>query len=157
MAYGRDRGLPMDLLHSTLAVNKRQPAEVFRLLAKHFPSLTGRHVSVLGLSFRPDTNDMRESPAIPIIRRLIDERAVVSAYDPAAIEEARRVLGDSIRFCDSLDAALEGAEAVVLVTRWKEFERVPELLAHRAPVPVVVDGRRMLDKETVERYEGIGL
>lgn len=157
VAYGRDRGLPMDLLHSTLAVNKRQPAEVFRLLAKHFPSLTGRHVSVLGLSFRPDTNDMRESPAIPIIRRLLDERAVVSAYDPAAIEEARRVLGDSVRFCDSLDAALEGAEAVVLVTRWKEFERVPELLAHRVPVPVVVDGRRMLDKATVERYEGIGL
>ena len=147
----------MDLLYSTLAVNKRQPAEVFRLLAKHFPSLEGRRVAVLGLSFRPDTNDMRESPAIPIVRRLLDEGAIVSAYDPAATEEARRILGDSIRYCDALETVLEGAEAVVLVTRWKEFERVPELVARRTPAPVVVDGRRMLAKGTIDRYEGIGL
>ena len=157
VAYGRDRGVPMDLLHSTLAVNKRQPAEVFRLLAKHFPSLAGKRVSVLGLAFRPDTNDMRESPAIPIIRRLLEEGAVVSAYDPAATEEARRILGDSISYRDSLDDVLAEADAVVLVTRWKEFERVPALLAKCAPAPVVVDGRRMLEKGSIARYEGIGL
>lgn len=158
VAYGRARGVPMDLLHSTLTVNARQPAEVFRLLAKHFPSLKGRKVSVLGLSFRPDTNDMRESPAIPIVRRLLEEGAVVSGYDPAAKEEARHILGDRVALRDSLDEVLEGADAVVLVTRWKEFERVPALLARRgAQAPVFVDGRRMLDKTAFARYEGIGL
>ena len=157
VAYGRANGVPMDMLNSTLAVNSRQPAEVFRLLGKHFPSLKGKRVSILGLAFRPDTDDMRESPAIPIVRRLLDEGAVVSAYDPAAAHEAKRVLGDRIRFCHSLKDVLEDAEAVVLVTRWKEFEQVPQLLAKAAQQPVFIDGRRMLDKSAIARYEGIGL
>ncbi|MEP6492877.1 MAG: UDP-glucose/GDP-mannose dehydrogenase family protein [bacterium] len=157
VAYGRANGVPMDMLNSALSVNARQPAEVFRLLGKHFPSLKGRRVSVLGLSFRPDTNDMRQSPSIPIVRRLLEEGAVVSGYDPAAIDEARHVLGDGIRLCTSLEEVLDGAEAVVLVTRWKEFERVPALLAQHGQSPVFVDGRRMLDKHSVSQYEGIGL
>jgi UDPglucose 6-dehydrogenase/GDP-mannose 6-dehydrogenase len=112
---------------------------------------------VLGLAFRPDTNDMRESPAIPIVRRLLAEGAVVAAYDPAAGEEARRIFGGSLRVCDTLEEALRGASAIVLVTRWKEFLNVPELLSRMDPVPVLVDGRRMLPKSAVARYEGIGL
>jgi len=157
IASGRDAGVPMDLLQAVIDVNKRQPDEVFRLLAKHFPSLHGKRVSVLGLSFRPDTNDMRESPAIPIVRRLLDEGAAVAAYDPVAGEEARHVLKDKVRLCESLDDALTDVDAVVLVTRWKEFERVPALLAEADEKPVFVDGRRMLDKTSVDRYEGIGL
>jgi UDPglucose 6-dehydrogenase/GDP-mannose 6-dehydrogenase len=147
----------MDVLQGVLAVNGRQTEQVFRLLGKHFPSLAGKRVSVLGLSFRPDTNDMRESPAIPIVRRLLAEGAAVSAYDPAATAEARRILGDGVNYCASLGQVLDDAEAVVLVTRWKEFERVPQLLARDGRSPVFVDGRRMLDKKSVERYEGIGL
>jgi UDPglucose 6-dehydrogenase/GDP-mannose 6-dehydrogenase len=157
VAFGRDKGVPMDMLSSTLAVNARQPDEVFRLLGKHFSSLKGKKVTVLGLSFRPDTNDMRQSPAIPIVRRLRDEGAIVTGYDPAAIEEARHVLGDAIRLVGTLDEALEGAEAVVLVTRWKEFQKVPELLAKRGQSPVFIDGRRMLAKTSIAKYEGIGL
>jgi UDPglucose 6-dehydrogenase len=157
VAHGRASGVPMDLLNSVLAVNARQPTQVFRLLAKHFPSLKGRRVSILGLSFRPDTNDIRESPAIPIVRRLLDEGALVSAYDPVANEEARRVLGDKVIYCTSLEDALDGPDAVVLVTRWKEFERVPDLLSGKTGSPVFIDGRRMLDKDSIDRYEGIGL
>ena len=114
-------------------------------------------LAVLGLSFRPDTNDMRQSPAIPIVRRLIAEGAIVAGYDPAANDEARHVLGDGIRLCESLEEAMADAEAVVLVTRWKEFERVPDLLSGRTTPPVIIDGRRMLDKASLSRYEGIGL
>jgi UDPglucose 6-dehydrogenase len=113
---------------------------------------------VLGLSFRPDTNDMRESPAIPIVKRLLAEGASVNAYDPVAREEALRIFGaGKLRLDETLEAALQGAEAVVLVTRWKEFNRVPALLAKVSPSAVLVDGRRMLAKTSVPKYEGIGL
>ena len=156
-AHGRAVGLPMNLLSAVLDINARQPDQVFRLLGKHFPSLAGKRVAVLGLSFRPDTNDMRESPAIPIVRRLAAEKAVVLGYDPAARAEAEHVLGDAITLADSLEACLKDADAVVLVTRWKEFNRVPGLLKAMEKPPVLVDGRRMLPKDAVPRYEGIGL
>lgn len=157
VAYGRSVGQPMDLLASVLAVNARQPDQVFRLLAKHFPVLSGRRVAVLGLAFRPDTGDMRESPAIPILNRLLAEGAVVAAYDPAAGAEARRRFGSRIVLADSLEDCLAGAEAAVLVTCWREFARLPLLLAAMPAPPLLVDGRRMLEKDSVAKYEGIGL
>ena len=158
VAYGRDRGVPMDILSSALAINSRQTDEVFRLLGRHFDSLHGKTVSVLGLAFRPDTNDMRQSPAIPIIDRLLAEGAVVHAYDPAAMNEAKHRFPSDVKFCPTLAAALEEPDAIVLVTRWKEFLGVPALLEKRkrSPAPVLIDGRRLLDATSVERYEGIG-
>lgn len=158
VAHGRKAGLQMHLLNSVMQVNEQQPHEVMRLLKKHFPSLRGVRVTVLGLSFRPDTNDMRESPAIPIVGALTSEGSRLRVYDPAASEEARELFkGDSVRVCESLEEAISDAEAVVLVTRWDEFRRVPELLRNRAPQPIFIDGRRMLDKDSFARYTGIGL
>ena len=157
IAAGRGAGVPMELLQAVIDVNGRQPDQIFARLAKHFDSLAGKRVTVLGLSFRPDTNDMRESPAIPIVRRLLSEGATVSAYDPVATEEARNAFGDTVELCGSLEDALTDTDAVVLVTRWKEFNEVPAVLARIGSKPVVVDGRRMLDKGSVDRYEGIGL
>ncbi len=157
IAHGRATGVPMQLLQAVIDINAAQPGQVFRLLAKHFPSLRGKRVSLLGLAFRPDTNDMRESPAIPIARHLLAEGAAVAAYDPAASGEARKIFGEQLRLTDTLEDALRGADAVVLVTRWKEFLRVPELLARMDAPPVFVDGRRMLEKGALKRYEGIGL
>ena len=158
VAHGRKVGVPMNLLDSVVQINEQQPQKVIALLKKHHPSLRGVRVAVLGLSFRPDTNDMRESPAIPILRALVSEGADVKAYDPAAREEAREIFrGDSVRVCDELAETISDAQAVVLVTRWEEFRRVPEILRHRDPQPVFIDGRRMLDKNSFSRYEGIGL
>ena len=157
VAHGRAAGVPMDLLQAVIGINPRQPDQVFGLLARHFPSLKGTRVTVLGLAFRPDTDDTRESPAFPIIKRLLAEGAAVSAYDPAAGGEAKRVFGAEVRVCASLEESLPGAEAVILVTRWGEFRRVPELLSRLPAPPLFVDGRRMLDKAAFDRYEGIGL
>lgn len=157
-AHGEKHHAPMDLLNAVLAINERQPQEVMHLLKKRMPVLKGIKVCVLGLAFRPDTNDMRESPAIPIIRSLLREGAVVHAYDPAASDEARRIFSASeLELSGSLSDALAKAEAVVLVTRWGEFKKVPELLKGRMPQPLFVDGRRLLDKASITRYEGIGL
>ena len=156
-AQGQKLGLPMNVLRAVLDVNLEQFEQVFRLLGKHFSSLRGKRIAVLGLSFRPDTNDMRESPAIPIVKRLLAEGALVSAYDPAANHEARKIFGDGLPLADSLESAVEGVDAIVLVTRWAEFLRVPEILSKTGAKPVVVDGRRLLARDSVERYEGIGL
>jgi UDPglucose 6-dehydrogenase/GDP-mannose 6-dehydrogenase len=158
IAHGRQADVPMHLLESVIQINEHQPQKVISLLKKHYPCLTGVAVAVLGLSFRPDTNDMRESPAIPILRALAAEGAVIAAYDPAASEEAREIFrGDSVRVCEKLDETIADAEAIVLVTRWEDFRTLPELLSKRHPQPVFVDGRRMLPKTSFERYEGIGL
>jgi UDPglucose 6-dehydrogenase len=156
-AQGRALGVPVKMLEGTLDVNLRQYEQVFRLLGKHFSSLEGKRVVVLGLSFRPDTNDMRESPAIPIVKQLLARGAKVSAYDPAASHEAQKIFGDTIELRPNLEAALDGVDAIVLVTRWSEFLRVPELLTKSGQKPVLVDGRRLLPRDAVERYEGIGL
>ena len=156
-AQGRALGLPMSGLRAVLDVNQNQYEQIFRLLGKHFASLEGKRIVVLGLAFRPDTNDMRESPAIPIVRQLLAKGAQVSAYDPAASHEAEKIFGPSLKLAASLETALENVDAVVLVTRWSEFLRVPEILRKSATSPLVVDGRRLLAKDSVARYEAIGL
>jgi UDPglucose 6-dehydrogenase/GDP-mannose 6-dehydrogenase len=158
IAHGRAAGLPMELLDAVVRVNERQPLEVLRLLQKHFPSLDGVRVALLGLAFKPDTDDMRESPALPVARELLAQGAVLKAYDPVARHEAEKLLsGRGLEYVDDLRASIEGVDAIVLMTRWPEFESLPRLLADRNPQPLVVDGRRMLDKRAFERYEGIGL
>lgn len=158
IAHGTAAGIDMPLLRAVIDTNARQPARTVELLRSHFESLTGVKVTVLGLAFKPDTDDVRESPAFPIINALSDEGARVSAYDPIATEAARPALaGLDIHYHDNLDAALQDADAVVLVTRWDEFERVPEIIRAMTHPPVLVDGRRMLPRDSVPRYEGIGL
>lgn len=157
-AHGEKYDAPMHLLDAVLKINSQQPQKVIELLNREFPSLKGVRVSVLGLAFRPDTNDMRESPAIPIVQGLVREGAVVKGYDPVAMEEARKVFShQDLELCGSLSEALTETDAVVLVTRWDEFRKVPDLLKGRDPQPLFVDGRRLLDKATIARYEGIGL
>ena len=156
VAHGEAVGAPMPLLRAVLDTNARQPGRVFDLIGKHFPTLAGVRVAVLGLAFKPDTDDVRESPAIPILRGLVQRGARVVAYDPVARETARAALGDlDVELVASLDAAVDDAALIVLVTRWDEFRGLPELLRGRADPPLVIDGRRMLAPDTPERYEGI--
>jgi len=156
--HGELMGSPLSLLETVMQINLKQPSRVIEILEQHFRSLRGLRVSILGLAFRPNTDDVRESPAIPIIRALLEHGAIVSAYDPVAAESAKRLLpSDQIVFVDKLESALKGVDATVLVTSWDEFRRVPEILAGMEMQPLVVDGRRMLDKRQVSRYTGIGM
>jgi len=155
--HGETKGVAMRLLRAVIEINRRQPEQLISLLLRHFPSLAGVRVAVLGLAFKPDTDDMRESPAIPIVERLLDERAVLCAYDPVANARAREVFGDRpLRYCDRLEQAIADVDAIVVVTRWAEFRQLPELLARLPQAPLVIDGRRMLDRNGICRYEGIG-
>jgi UDPglucose 6-dehydrogenase/GDP-mannose 6-dehydrogenase len=158
VAHGAQAGVDMQLLDAVLRINEQQPQQVLQLIKKHFPELRGVRVAILGLAFRPDTNDMRESPAIPIIRQLLQEGAVIQAYDPVATHAAGKIFSNGeVRFAASLSEVLTGVAVAVLVTRWDEFQQLPALLKPMASPPVVVDGRRMLDKHAFARYEGIGV
>jgi UDPglucose 6-dehydrogenase/GDP-mannose 6-dehydrogenase len=158
IAHGQSIGQEMPLLKAVIRTNQEQPARVVGLLEKHWRELRDVRVAVLGLSFKPGTNDGRESPAFPIIRELSGRGAVLNAYDPVAVEDARAALGGvPVNFCDSLGSALDDADAVVVVTPWEQFRDVPAVLSRRAPQPVLVDCRRAFDKNCVSRYEGIGL
>jgi UDPglucose 6-dehydrogenase/GDP-mannose 6-dehydrogenase len=158
ISHGQKAGQEMNILQSVIDLNHTQPLRLLSLLGKHFDSLQGLKIAVLGLAFKPGTDDMRESAAIPIVRALHGEQAEISAYDPIAMDEARKRFSDiPIHYAASLDAAVRGADAIVLVTTWDEFASLPELINGMEPPPLLIDGRRMIDKNSVPRYEGIGL
>ena len=158
IAHGEKAGQSMRLLKSVIKVNLAQPYHVLQYLYKYFSDLKGIRVAVLGLAFKPGTDDMRESPAIPIIQKLIVTGAEVTVFDPIAMEEAKKIFGENtISYHDSIEEAVKDAQAILLLTRWDEFKLLPEVLNKLQTSPVIVDGRRMLGSDSVASYEGIGL
>jgi UDPglucose 6-dehydrogenase len=158
IAYGQKKGNSMAILDSVIAVNEQQPARLITLLKQHFPDLNGVKVAILGYAFKPGTDDIRESPALPVTQTLLDAGAYVKGYDPIAQHEAEHVFGEgSVEFCPDLVSTIAGVDAIVIITRWAEFNQLPDLLSSRPVQPVVIDGRRMLDKTSVAKYEGIGM
>ncbi|MBC2709786.1 MAG: UDP-glucose/GDP-mannose dehydrogenase family protein [Desulfosarcina sp.] len=158
ISYGKSLGEPMGLLDAVIKVNQAQPRQIIAMLEKHFPSLDGVHITILGLAFKPETDDMRESPAIPVIQTLLNRGAQLCAFDPVAKDEAMKLFGeDTIQYAKTLGDALAQPQAVVLLTRWDAFKDLARLIQPMKPQPLVIDGRRMLDKNAFDRYEGIGM
>ena len=158
IAHGQAVGQDMGLLQSVIDINVAQPMKVIELLNKHFDTLAGKRVSIMGLAFKPGTDDMRESPSIPIVKALAEAGAIIKAYDPIAIEEAQHTFPDiEIEYAASVEAAVEDADAVVVVTIWDDFKALPEIINRMDPAPLLIDGRRMIQKDAVPRYDGIGM
>ena len=146
---GRQNGVTLELLQAVEDVNDRQKLVlVDKIVAEFGEDLSGRTLALWGLSFKPNTDDMREAPSRVIIAELSRRGAAIQAYDPVAAEEATRVLQGTpgLRFADSQAAALEGADALVIVTEWKEF-RTPDFDGIKAALkrPLVFDGRNLYD------------
>jgi len=156
--YGKTLGLPMAILEKVISVNTSQPFQMLNLLEKQYPDIKGLNVSVLGIAFKPGTDDVRESPAIPIIRELASKGANIKVFDPIVQIEESKIFGDlkNIEQVNTIEESIRDVEAVLLITRWKEFEEIPELLKKLGNNPLVIDGRRMLNKKEVPRYTGIG-
>ena len=153
-------GYHFQLLTSVIEVNELQKRRVVGKLRKHLGSLRGRTVALLGLAFKPDTNDVREASSLVLALRLLAEGAHVKAWDPVAIEDARPLLA-GVLLCDDLLDAVSGADAAVIVTEWNDLKALPRLEVRTAMKnPLIVDGRNLLDPETVRRagfaYEGFG-
>jgi UDPglucose 6-dehydrogenase len=157
ISHGEKNNQKMSLLKSVIDINHTQPYEIIDRLNKYYPNLEKVNVAVLGLAFKPGTDDMRESPTIPIIKKLIEGGAIIKAYDPVAEEEAKKVFNEkNITYCSSVVETVNKVEAILLLTRWEEFNDLPDIIKSIGGNPLLIDGRRMLPVNCVNRYEGIG-
>ena len=142
-------GYEMRVLKAVEDVNEHQKGILFEKLEKHFRGdLKGKIVAMWGLAFKPETDDMREAPSLVLIDRLTKAGCTVKVYDPIAMDECRRRIGDKVVYCkDMYEAALD-ADALMLVTEWKEF-RMPSfaVLGKTMKQKVLIDGRNIYDKE----------
>src|SRR4051794_38151646 len=153
-------GYHFQLLTAVIEVNELQKRRTISKLQKHLGSLVGKEVALLGLAFKPNTDDMREASSLVLAARLQADGARVRAFDPVAEEEARKLIG-GVEFAGSALEAVDGADAVVLVTEWGEFSQLDWAeVARRMRGEVVVDGRNFLDPGAVADagliYEGVG-
>jgi UDPglucose 6-dehydrogenase len=153
-------GYHFQLLNSVIEVNELQKRRVMQKLQKHLGPLIGKRIALLGLAFKPNTDDMREASSLVLSARLLADGATIAGYDPVAESEARKLI-HGIDFAPSALDALDGAHAVVLVTEWPEFAELDfSEVAARMAGELIVDGRNYLDPERVRAaglvYEGIG-
>lgn len=158
ISYAEDVGEVPRLLKSIVEINQNQPYKLIQALEKYHKSFKDLNVAILGLAFKPDTDDMRESPAIPVIESLLQRGAHIRAYDPVAKEEAKKVFGTkNIKYLDTLNDVLLNVDVVILITKWDEFNNLDQLLYGLEQRPLIIDGRRMLNKNDYEKYIGVGL
>jgi len=156
------KGYNCELLRAVINVNNRQRLLSIQVLQEVFGSLKGVKVALLGLAFKPDTDDVREAPALDIARLLMEVGAKVQAYDPKAMETARPLLPKEVILCDSALAALKGAQAVILVPEWQGFVDLPweEVAKLMAEPRLIFDGRNALDGRALMtlgfKYRGVG-
>lgn len=162
MRTGMSQGYPMGVLQAVEEVNERQKGVLFHKILRHYGgALRGKHFGLWGLAFKPATDDMREAPSLVLIGQLLEAGATVKAYDPVAMEECRRRIGDRIAYAGDMYEALEGADAMIVVTEWQEF-KVPKFtyIERALKEKVVFDGRNIYDplqmKEFGYTYYGIG-
>ncbi len=152
---GQEYDLECKIIRSVDEVNQRQKHRLFEMIYSYFNgSLEGRKIAVWGLSFKPHTDDMREAPSIELINGLLSKGAIVQAYDPAATDRAREIFGENpaVKYFDNNYAALEGAEALALVTEWPQF-RGPEFLKIKKALvmPVIFDGRNQYEPSQMKK------
>lgn len=154
-------GVNLEILEAVQKINQNQINLFMDKIINAVGEVEGKKLAILGLSFKPNTDDIREAPAMKIIQRLLEKGAQIKAYDPAATLNAQKIFGDKVKFYSSSYSALEDAEALILITDWNEFkeldlEKVKKIMAR----PIIIDGRNIYDPKKVKilgfTYQGVG-
>jgi UDPglucose 6-dehydrogenase len=154
IAMGRRTGLPLRLMQAVDAVNDAQKQILFQKIRKHFGDrLPGRTLAIWGLAFKPRTDDVREAPALTLIDALLAAGVTLRVHDPEAMANVRELYGDRLHYADRPYGALEGADALAIVTEWPEFRNPDfELIRRLLAEPVIFDGRNIYDERTMAQY-----
>ena len=149
VALGRSVNYDVRIVEAALRVNESQKNSIIDRIRRLLPQLAGKTIAILGLAFKPETDDMREAPSIKIIEDLLKSGAKIRAYDPAAMESARRLLTD-VDYCeDEYETAL-GSDGLVVVTEWNQFRRLDmDRLKQLMRVPNIIDLRNLYEPETM--------
>jgi UDPglucose 6-dehydrogenase len=162
ISTGKDVGYKLDILDAVVAVNERQKKKLGEKILGHFgKDLKGKHIAVWGLAFKPGTDDIREAPALVLIDQLLSAGATVSGTDPVAMDAVRKQLGDRITYEANNYECAKGADALALVTEWREFRRPDfERLKGLLKQPVIFDGRNIWSPTEMRaagfKYYGMG-
>ncbi|HEU0063623.1 MAG TPA: UDP binding domain-containing protein, partial [Flavisolibacter sp.] len=157
----KEAGYEFDILNAVTDVNETQKSHLVTKIKRYFSSLKGKRFAIWGLAFKPNTDDIREAPALEIINALLAEGATVAAFDPEAMNNVRNLLGNKISFTETQYECLENADALIIATEWNEF-RTPDFdrILSQLKDPVIFDGRNVFDVTTMEKkgfhYESIG-
>ena len=161
IAYSKNRGYHLKLLESVESINKTQPLKVVQFCKDVLGNLKDKHIAILGLAFKADTDDMREARVIPIINQLIKEDAKITAYDPVAIPIAKPIFKNKIQYASSTIECLKNADCCILVTEWDEFKKLkPEDFTKNMKQPILIDGRRIYNPQEFSqklKFTAIGL
>jgi len=149
------------ILDAVTSVNDKQKSHLVTKITRYFGDISGKHFAIWGLAFKPNTDDIREAPALEIIEALLSEGASVAAFDPEAMNNVKNIFGDKISFCETPYDCLPNADALIIATEWNEF-RTPDFdkMLSTLKEPVIFDGRNVFDVVTMEKkgfhYESIG-
>ena len=148
---GLDNGYHMEVIEAVERVNERQKSIVYDKIIKAVGSVKGKTIAIVGLSFKPETDDMREAPALVVIEKLLADGATIRVFDPIAMDECKRRIGDSVVFCKNMYDAADGADVFALMTEWRQF-RMPSWNVVQKVMNgnVVVDGRNIYDRQELE-------
>ena len=161
IACSKAFGYHPDLLESVENVNKTQPLKAVQFCKEQLGNLKGKNIAILGLAFKPDTDDMREARVIPIVNQLLTEGANVTAYDPVATDVAKSIFQNKIRYAPSAIECLKNSDAAILVTEWEEFKKLtPDDFTKNMKQPILIDGRRIYTPEAFSqklKFTAIGL
>ena len=151
MHTGIDNGYHMEVIEAVERVNEKQKSIVYDKIIRAVGSVKGKTVAIVGLSFKPETDDMREAPALVVIDKLLNDGATIRVFDPIAMDECKRRIGDSVTYCKNMYDAADGADVFALMTEWRQF-RLPSWNVIKKVMNgnVIVDGRNIYDRQEVE-------
>lgn len=158
---GKESGMTFQILESVLEVNDKQKLRLVEKVKAHFGDISGKHFALWGLAFKPDTDDIREAPALYMIDALVEAGATITAYDPEAMDNVKKIKGDKIKYATSGYGALDSADALLIATEWglfrnPDFEKISKLM----PSKCIFDGRNLYDLDSMREngftYYSIG-
>ncbi|OOE00221.1 UDP-glucose 6-dehydrogenase [Anoxybacillus kestanbolensis] len=143
-----------ELLKAVIEVNNKQQRKLIEKAKKRFGHLAGKKIALLGLSFKPNTDDMREAASLVVARELVAEQAIVVAYDPIAMNKAKSVLPKEVIYADRVEQALERADAAMILTEWDEFRQLDlSVYVNKMKTPIIFDGRNCYALDDIKKYE----
>jgi len=161
IAYSKKLGYKPSLLEAVMEINQDQPYKAVNLSKEFLGDLKDKRIAILGLSFKPETDDMREAVSIRVIKKLLEEGARIIAYDPVAIPNAKKIFKDSIEYAESPIQCISNADCCIIVTEWDEFKHLkPEDFIKNMREPILIDGRRIYDPKRFSeklKFAAIGL
>jgi UDPglucose 6-dehydrogenase len=146
------------MLNAVEKTNKQQINNIIELIKQNIGKIKGKKITVLGVAFKPNTDDIRDSMSIELIRRLIKSDAIVTIHDPKALDNARKILHDNIKYANSIPSSLKNSQCAIIMTKWKEYEGINNKTTKYMDKKFIIDTRRILSNKNLDvKYYGIGL